>query len=81
MYPEIYTQGTKEGQQASEYFKKWRWYATFVSLTNTNEDGIGDILKVKEVMGLGVHEIHAFLAHRIDNQNLKDSIRKKQMQR
>lgn len=78
-YPQIYQQGTSEGVEASEYFKTWGWYATIVSLTDTTEEGIGDILKVNKVLDLEVHEIHVFLAHRIDKQKLVASIRKKAM--
>ena len=52
-----------------------------MSLTDTSEDGLGDILKVDKVMRLGVHEIHAFLSHRIDKQKLVASIRKKAMRK
>ncbi len=77
LYPEIYQQGTSEGQEASDYFKKWGWYATIVDLTDTTEDGIGDITKVDQVMNMTIHQIHIFLAHRIDKQKLREQLRRK----
>lgn len=78
-YPLIWG-GTSEGDASLDYFKRWGWYATLVELTNTNEEGTGDILKLKKIMNLNIHEIHVFLSHRIDKQKTVASLRKTQPQ-
>ena len=70
-YPEIYKRGSSEGSQAGAYFEKWGWYATIVSLAND------DILKMKKILKKSIHEVHLFLAHRIDRQIVESNLRKK----
>ena len=53
---------------ASDYFTKWGWYATIDELAK------GRLWKYKEVLKLNVHEIHLYLAHRLDKQKLKAEI-------
>ena len=70
LYPEIYEGGTSEGSTASNYFRKWGWYATIDELAK------GNILNYKKIVKLNVHEIHLFLAHKIDKMKMKASVMK-----
>lgn len=70
LYPEIYGSGTSEGRIASDYFEKWGWYATIDELAK------GKLWKYKEVLKLNIHEIHLYLAHRLDKKKLKAEIMK-----
>jgi hypothetical protein len=70
-YTEVYGGGTSEGQQASDYFAKWEWYSTIYALAK------GNILKFDKVLKLNVHEVHVFLAHKMDLQKLKAKLRQK----
>ena len=45
-------------------------------ITDKNDNGIGNILKVQKVMSLDAHEIHVFLSHRIEKRKLVSSIKK-----
>ena len=45
-------------------------------ITDKNDNGIGNILKVQKVMRLDAHEIHVFLSHRIEKRKLVSSIKK-----
>lgn len=47
---------------------KWGWYATIVELARN------DINKIEKVLKKNVHEVHIFLAHKIDKQKLKAQI-------
>ena len=68
LYPEIYGGGTTEGKNASEYFEKWGWDATIFELCK------GKIWKLETVLNTNIHELHLFLAHKIDKQKLKHKI-------
>ena len=70
-YPEVYGSGTSEGRKASEYFEQWGWYSTIYELAK------GKPWKMDYVTNMGVHEMHTFLAHKIDLQKLKADLRKK----
>ena len=65
----MYSAGTSEGQQASDYFGKWNWYATWYELAK------GNILKMEKIGKMNIHEIHLFLAHKIDRAKLKSKLR------
>ncbi len=74
-YPEIYSSTTSEGTSASDYFDKWKWYATL------NELAHGNILNFEKILNLNVHEIHTFLAHKIDRAKLEEELRKPNLTR
>ena len=71
MYPEVYGSGTSEGRKASEYFEQWGWYSTIYELAK------GKPWKMEYITNMKVHEMHTFLAHKIDLQKLKADLRKK----
>ena len=70
-YPEVYNGGTSEGTQASDFFGKWGWYDTLNTLAK------GKPWKYKFIEEWNVHEMHVFLAHKIDKQKLKAQLRNK----
>ncbi len=69
-YPEIYNGGGSEAG-TSGYFEKWGWYSTIDALAK------GKIWKYDYVFNLNIHEMHVFLAHKIDKDKLKARLRAK----
>ena len=70
-YYEVYGGGTSEGAKASDFFGKWGWYDTLIEMAK------GKPWKFKFIEEWNVHEMHTFLAHKIDKQKLKASLRSK----
>lgn len=71
MYPELYSQSSKAGQEVNEFGRKWGWYNSIYGIAK------GNVFDFERVTKMRLHEALLFMSYEAEKNRIETNLIKK----